>query len=181
MLTDRLEWCWLLWCFYQLFGLSFWRHPFTAEHALVSEWCNATFLQICSDEETNSSTSLMVWWWVHFWVNYSFKCIFIYRAVNELHVFVPSVRIGCVLWLLYGGVWVRLWIWNPHEPRSAPELESLPRSDCPEPPESEESLRNRWKQILTLQLQKNSFIEEKQATHTQKTVVWKLFSFRNCL
>ncbi len=33
-------------CFYQLFGLSFWRHPFTKEHPLVSRWCNATFLQI---------------------------------------------------------------------------------------------------------------------------------------
>ncbi len=31
----------LLWCFYQLFGLSFWRHPFTAEHPLVSKWWNA--------------------------------------------------------------------------------------------------------------------------------------------
>ncbi len=41
--------CGLLWCFYQLFGLSFWRHPFTAEHPLLSKWCNATFLQI--------------WWW----------------------------------------------------------------------------------------------------------------------
>ncbi len=51
--------CGLLWCFYQLFGLSFWRHPFTAEDPLVSKWCNATFLQICSDEETNSSTSRM--------------------------------------------------------------------------------------------------------------------------
>ncbi len=30
--------CGLLWCFYQLFGLSFWRHPFTAEHPLVSKW-----------------------------------------------------------------------------------------------------------------------------------------------
>ncbi len=29
----------LLWCFYQLFGLSFWRHPFTAEDPLVSKWC----------------------------------------------------------------------------------------------------------------------------------------------
>ncbi len=37
--------CGLLWCFYQLFGLSFWRHPFTAEDPLVSKWCNATFLQ----------------------------------------------------------------------------------------------------------------------------------------
>ncbi len=45
--------CGLLWCFYQLFGLSFWRHPFTAEDPLVSKWCNATFLQISSDEETN--------------------------------------------------------------------------------------------------------------------------------
>ncbi len=43
---DGLEWCGLLWCFYQLFGLSFWRHPFTAEHPLMSKWCNATFLQI---------------------------------------------------------------------------------------------------------------------------------------
>ncbi len=26
--------------------LSFWRHPFTAEHPLLRHWCNATFLQI---------------------------------------------------------------------------------------------------------------------------------------
>ncbi len=45
-LTDGLEWCGLLWCFYQLFGLSFWRHPFTAEDPLLSKWWNATFLQI---------------------------------------------------------------------------------------------------------------------------------------
>ncbi len=32
--------CGLLWCFYQLFELSFWRHPFTAEHLLVSKRCN---------------------------------------------------------------------------------------------------------------------------------------------
>ncbi len=45
-----MNWSGLLWCFYyQLFGLSFWRHPFTAEHPLLSKWCNATF-QICSDE-----------------------------------------------------------------------------------------------------------------------------------
>ncbi len=34
-----------LWCFYQLFGLSFWRHPFTAEHPLLRHWCRDTFLQ----------------------------------------------------------------------------------------------------------------------------------------
>ncbi len=38
-------------CFYQLFGLSFWRHPFTAEILLLIKGCNATFLQICSDEK----------------------------------------------------------------------------------------------------------------------------------
>ncbi len=58
ILIDVLEWCGLLWCFYQLFGLSFWRHPFTAEDPLVSKWSNATFLQICSDEETNSNAHL---------------------------------------------------------------------------------------------------------------------------
>ncbi len=29
--------CGLLWCIYQLFGLSFWRHPFTAGDPLVSD------------------------------------------------------------------------------------------------------------------------------------------------
>ncbi len=38
--------CGLLWCFYQLFGLWFWRHPFTAEHPLLRHWCSDTFLQI---------------------------------------------------------------------------------------------------------------------------------------
>ncbi len=74
---ELLKMCWccgLLWYFYQLFGLSFWRHPFTAEDPLVIKWCNAVFLQI---------------WWrnkllfdglrvskfttnFHCWVNYSF-------------------------------------------------------------------------------------------------------------
>ncbi len=53
--------CGLLWCFYQLFRLSFWRHPFTAEHPLLSKRCNATFLQIRSHEET----SWMAWGWVN--------------------------------------------------------------------------------------------------------------------
>ncbi len=49
----------LLWCFYQLLGLTFWRHPFTAEDPLVSKWCNAKFLQTCSHEE---QTHLHLWW-----------------------------------------------------------------------------------------------------------------------
>ncbi len=31
-----------------MFGLSFWRHPFTAEDPLMSKWCNATFSVSCS-------------------------------------------------------------------------------------------------------------------------------------
>ncbi len=80
MLTDGLEWCGLLWCFYQLFGLSFWRHPFTAEHPLVSKWRNATFLQIWWRKQTH----LHLGWPegefisanLHFWVNYSFKWVY---------------------------------------------------------------------------------------------------------
>ncbi len=33
--------CGLLWYFSQLFGLSFWWHPFTADDPLVSKWRNA--------------------------------------------------------------------------------------------------------------------------------------------
>ncbi len=59
----RLELCGFdygsLWCFYKLFGLSFWRHPFTTEHPFMSKWCNAEFLQIFSNGETNSSTEWM--------------------------------------------------------------------------------------------------------------------------
>ncbi len=62
--------CGLLWCFYQLFGLSFWRHPFTAEDTLVSKWCNAKF-------------SKSFWWKMawgvsilsYFFVNYSSSCV----------------------------------------------------------------------------------------------------------
>ncbi len=72
--------CGLLWCFYQLFWLWFWWHPFTAEDPLVSKWCNSKFFQICSDEETNSSTSWMARGWVnfYFWLNYSneISCLF---------------------------------------------------------------------------------------------------------
>ncbi len=32
-------------------------HPFTAEDPSLSECCNAAFLQICFDEETNASTT----------------------------------------------------------------------------------------------------------------------------
>ncbi len=63
--------------FYQMLELS--RHPFTADDPLVSKWYDATFLKICSEEETISSTilnGLRVSTFsanIHFWVNYYFK------------------------------------------------------------------------------------------------------------
>ncbi len=47
---------------YQLFGFSFWRHPFTAEDPLVSKWSSAEFLQICSHEETNNLLDGLKMW-----------------------------------------------------------------------------------------------------------------------
>ncbi len=41
----------------------FWRHPLTAEDPLVNKWCNAKFIQLCPDTETNLS---IAWRWVHF-------------------------------------------------------------------------------------------------------------------
>ncbi len=38
-----------------MFRLSFWQHPFIAEDPLVSKWCNAKFLQICSNEKNKFS------------------------------------------------------------------------------------------------------------------------------
>ncbi len=50
-----VDYLWIIVMFLSAVCFSFWRHPFTAE-----EWCNAQFLQICSDEETKSSTYLMI-------------------------------------------------------------------------------------------------------------------------
>ncbi len=71
---------WIIVCLYLLFGLSSWRHPFTAEDPLVSKWYKAKFLQICSDEEKKtSSTSWMAWERVHF------QLIFIFRVNYSLN------------------------------------------------------------------------------------------------
>ncbi len=61
---DWLKWCGLLVNYWYFFSAvwTFWRHPFTADDPSVSKWCNATFLQIWSDEETNSSISWVAWW-----------------------------------------------------------------------------------------------------------------------
>ncbi len=60
--------CVISWWFYQFFGLSFWRHPFTTKDLLMSKWFNATFLHICSSEKANSFSANC-----NFWVKYSFN------------------------------------------------------------------------------------------------------------
>ncbi len=68
---------WIIVLFYQLLGLSFWRYPLTAEDTFVSNWCNATFLQICSHGKKllYIMDGLRVRTFsahFHFWTNYYF-------------------------------------------------------------------------------------------------------------
>ncbi len=70
-----------MWCSYQLLELSFWRHPFTAEDPLLSKWCNATFLQIYSNEE-KKSTTWMSWEWVHFHCGINYWQVFRKAALS---------------------------------------------------------------------------------------------------
>ncbi len=76
--------CELLWCFYQLFGLSFWWHPFTAEDPFVYKWCNAIFLKICW---RNNLTSWMACGWVNFQQTVIFGWIILLRPVSDMVTF----------------------------------------------------------------------------------------------
>ncbi len=95
-ITNTLHWrvdtCGLLCCFYRLF----WRHPFTVDDSLVNKWCNAEFLQICSNEETNSSISWMRLSKfsenVYFWVNYSFVVTFTFVWRNAFSIRIHKIR-----------------------------------------------------------------------------------------
>ncbi len=95
--------CGLLWCSYQLFGLSFWRHPFTAEDPLVRKWFNAKFLKVCSDEETNSYISWMARGWVHF------QQIFIFGWTFPLSVLIILGNTVSITYQLLKVDWVRMW------------------------------------------------------------------------
>ncbi len=96
-----LEWCGLL-CFYQLFGLSFWRHPFTAEDPLLRHWCNATFLQIWWRNKLR-----MAWGWKYFWCyiislykhdecNVTFVVLFFEATDFNINRF--WIWFGCIFW-----------------------------------------------------------------------------------
>ncbi len=72
--------------FFQLFGLT------APIHCRRSKWSYPKSLQICSDEETSSSTSWMAWEWVHFkqifWTVFLVKHTFIvwvipYRCITK--------------------------------------------------------------------------------------------------
>ncbi len=77
--------CGLLWCFCQLFGLSFWRHPFTAEHPLLRHWCRDTFLQICCPEtHLHGLRMSKVSANFHFWINYFFKGVFGWSGEKQI-------------------------------------------------------------------------------------------------
>ncbi len=92
--------CGLLWCFYQLFGLSFWRHPFTAEHPLLSQWCRDTFLQIwwrnklilILDELRMSTFSANV----YFWLNYYFNIWNSFKVKIRHHCFHCIMATRCI-------------------------------------------------------------------------------------
>ncbi len=76
------QWCIvLLWCFHQLFGLSFWRHPFTVEDPLVSKWFNDKFVALDLFQWRSKLIYILNGLRVstfsaklNFWVNYSLCC-----------------------------------------------------------------------------------------------------------
>ncbi len=84
----------LLWCFYQLFGLSFWWHLFTVDDPLLSKLCNATFPHLFP-----WNNKLIIIGWpendtfsanFYFGLNYSFKAAYIWHP--SLHYSTVLVR-----------------------------------------------------------------------------------------
>ncbi len=78
-----------------------WWHPFTAdsEDQLVGKWCKAKFLQICSHEEINSSTSWMAWGWVNVELYVTFLLLFSPTKVKNVglinsHSFLIAEGVG---------------------------------------------------------------------------------------
>ncbi len=59
---DWLELSEHLWIIVMFLSSAIWTvilmiHPFSSVDLLVRKWCNAAFIQTCSEKETNSSTS----------------------------------------------------------------------------------------------------------------------------
>ncbi len=76
--------CALFWCFYHLFQLSFWRHPFTAEE---SKWWDAELLHWALERVH-----------FHFWMNYSFNGIIIQMYTRKLRKCGPQ-KVFVIIWI----------------------------------------------------------------------------------
>ncbi len=117
MLINGVVWitCGLLWCFYQLFGLSLWRHPFTAEDPLRSKWCDAKLGQFSFlGEPLNSQNlhyqcldmDLCVWIHTSRWTSTShYRCCSVWQRILNIvsswtgrHAVTPLWS-RCVWWL----------------------------------------------------------------------------------
>ncbi len=105
-LIGGLVWitCGLLWCFYQLFGLSFWLHPFTAEDPLLRHWQNSTFLQIWRRNKLiyilNGLRVSTFSANFHFWVNYSLNDVSNSAQIyQDLKICIQMSEIS--IWTLY--------------------------------------------------------------------------------
>ncbi len=85
ILTDGLEWCGLLWCFYQLFGLSFWWHPFTSNDEQVMQHYISPNLMKNKLIYTQDGPNF------HFCVNYSCKHMPCFWMCMELHGFTENI------------------------------------------------------------------------------------------
>ncbi len=124
-----LESCGLLvyYCnvFIQLYKLSLWRHPFTAEDPLVSKWCNAKFLQIWSNLKLVHFQQMLInslnqchklWAGLCVWVKKGKWCL------GKTHVcsLNPQQFCGVLIWCKYSEAsetakWLIPWITNELE------------------------------------------------------------------
>ncbi len=94
----------LLWCFYQLFGLSFWRHPSTTEHW----WASDAMLNFSKSVLMKKQTDLHLGWpeGEYNFSKFSFLCELLTIPLNQFssnsssdHTVVPALEMFTSKWL----------------------------------------------------------------------------------
>ncbi len=70
---SRVDYLWIIVMFLSAVWTLILTAPICSRGSIGDEWFNVISLQICSDEETNSSTSWMVWKWVNFQLIFLFS------------------------------------------------------------------------------------------------------------